>query len=748
MPIRAQRLVWTGALGFWVAGCPTSDPAPKDQPVVVAKSEDAGGDASPKVPKIAPPEHEITFAEDIAPILYEHCADCHHEGGPAPFSLVTYADAKKHGRQIVEVAMTEYMPPWLPAEGFGAFEGERRLMHRHKKALAGWVAGGFKEGPLEKAPKPPTFTSGWQLGKPDLELEAAEAFEVPADGKDVYRNFVVRVPSGAPRFVKTVELLPGPPQVVHHAVMRVDSSGSAARLDAEDETPGFDGMTFAGARMPGGRFIGWTPGKAPDPGSADRSWQLVGDTDLVVQVHLRPTGKVEQVRPKIGLHFTDAPPTKVALAMELSSTEIDIPPGTTDYGVTDTFTLPADVNVLRVYPHAHYLGKQLEGFATLPDGNKRWLIKIDNWDFDWQDEYRFMKPVALPKGSVITMNYTYDNSEANPRNPNTPPKQVKFGPNSDDEMAELILEIEPAKPQDLQLLDQAFMSKWLDGQLTAARKQLAENPEDPKKLANLAALLARGGKQDEAKEQYEASLAAGDDATTRVDYAILLMQGEDYDGAKAQVDAALELAPEDARVHLTLGNILRLTDDPKAAVKAYEAALRLAPDLVDAHNNLGVTFEKLDKPKKAAAAFAKAVELAPGQPKFRENAGRALEAARDYDGAIAAYRAALERNPQSVRGMRGLGYLLAAHPKAEARNVEEAIGFADAAGKATGFRSPEVMEAMAVSVAAAGRFDDANKAIERAITLAEAAKREDLVARYKALAELFAAKKPFVLPKR
>jgi hypothetical protein len=289
-------------------------------------------------------------------------------------------------------------------------------------------------------------------------------------------------------------------------------SGEVRKLDLADPAPGFDGMVFGGAKMPGGRFLGWTPGKTPDPGTDERSWQLTSGADLVVQVHLRPSGKPEAIRPKIGLHFATRPPSKIALSMELSSTDLDIAAGETDYRVTDSFQLPADVDLISVYPHAHYVGKQLDGYVLLPDGTRRQLIEIDDWDFNWQDAYRLAQPLRLPKGSVIHMDYRYDNSAANPRNPSSPPQRVVYGPNSTDEMAELILELEPVNPADLSVLDDAFMAKWLSGQITTTERKLAAAGNDPKLLSTLAALLARAGQMPAAKRRFEESLALRDDA--------------------------------------------------------------------------------------------------------------------------------------------------------------------------------------------------------------------------------------------
>lgn len=693
-----------------------------------------------------------TYARDVAPIIHAHCSPCHHEGGPGPFALLDHDDVDDHAAQIVEVTHSGYMPPWLPREGYGRFAGQRRLSATQRAVLADWVAGGRQPGDLSSAAPPPTFTDGWQLGEPDLVLRAEAAWELPADGPDVYRNFVIAVPPGPARFVKTVELRPGSPRVVHHAVLRVDIEGAARRLDRADPESGFEGMVVGGAQMPGGSFVGWTPGKTPYAGTDERAWQLVGGSDLVVQVHLRPTGKPEAIVPEVGIHFATRPPSKAGLALVLSSTDIDIAPGDANYRVNDSLELPADVLVASVYPHAHFVAKQIEAYATLPDGRREWLIKIDDWDFDWQDQYRFAVPIELPKGSVITMSHVYDNSTANPRNPSSPPQRVQFGPSSTDEMAELILEVEPRNPEDLELLDDVLQARWLDVQIATARRTLASESGDvaaqARTRANLASLLAHAGRTAEAKREYEAALALHDDPGTRVDLSIVLATLGEADAAEAQLDAALRLAPEYARAHLVRGNRQRGAGQPDSldmAVASYRRALAADPELVEAHNNLGATYEQLGQPERAALSFGQAVALAPGRAQLHENHGRALEAAGQHDAALAAYRAALQRDGSSIRALRGLAWLLATHPDPSVRDPKQAIAFAETGGRITGFRSPELLEALAAALAADGQFAPAREAIARAIELAQVAGRDDLVERYRARDQLFARGEPIVL---
>jgi tetratricopeptide (TPR) repeat protein len=709
----------------------------------------ACGEAVPDPAPVPTPAAPPTYARDVAPIIHAHCSPCHHEGGPGPFALLDHGDVDDHAAQIVEVTQSGYMPPWLPREGYGRFADERRLSATQRAVLADWVAGGRQPGDLASAPPPPTFSHGWQLGEPDLILRAEAAWELPADGPDVYRNFVIAVPSGATRFVKTVELRPGSPRVVHHAVLRVDIEGEARRLDRADPESGFAGMVVGGARMPGGSFVGWTPGKTPYAGTDERAWQLAGESDLVVQVHLRPTGKPETILPEIGIHFATRPPSKVGLALVLSSTDIDIAPGDAAYRVTDSLELPVDVRVASVYPHAHFVAKQIEAYATLPNGQRQWLLQIDDWDFDWQDQYRFAVPIELPKGSVITMSHVYDNSAANPRNPSSPPQRVQFGPSSTDEMAELILEVEPRNPEDLQLLDAAVSARWLAVQIATAQRALDDDSADvatqAETRANLASLLAHAGRTAEAKREYEAALALRDDPGTRVDFSIVLATLGEAEAADAQLDAALRLAPEHARAYLVRGNRQRGAGQLDAAVGTYRRAIAAAPDLVEAHNNLGATYEQLGQPERAALSFEQAVALAPGRAQFHENHARALEAAGKHDEALTAYRAALQRDGGSIRALRGLAWLLATHPDPSVRDPKQAIRFAEAGGRIVGFRSPELLEALAAALAADGRFEPAREAIARAIELAQVAGRDDLVDRYRARDQQFARGEPIVL---
>lgn len=398
---------------------------------------------------------QTTFTRDVAPILYSHCAGCHHAGSVAPFPLLTYPDAAKRAALIAKVTSARYMPPWLPAEPH--FQNERQLTDGEIATLRRWSAAGAPEGNAAEVPPAPVFTEGWQLGKPGLDVQMPAPFAVPADGPDLYQCFVIPLPRSAERYVQAIDIQPGNPRVVHHALLFQEVTGEARRRDTGGGYPCFGTPGFLPARGLGG----WTPGKQPVPSPAGMAETLYAGADLVLQVHYHPTGKPETDRTRAALYFTDEKPRRHLTDVPLGSNRIDIPPGEKNYRVTDHFTLPVDVDVIGIIPHAHYVCKDMLGFAVLPGGARRTLIHIPDWNFNWQEQFRYRVPVRLPAGTSVEMEFTYDNSPDNPHNPNHPPRRVVYGPATTDEMAGLHLEVVPVRESDAEELGEALWGKFM-----------------------------------------------------------------------------------------------------------------------------------------------------------------------------------------------------------------------------------------------------------------------------------------------
>lgn len=527
----------------------------------------------------ARPKGTITFSKDIAPILYERCVSCHRPGGSGPFNLLTYADARKHASDIVRVTSSRYMPPWLPAPGFGSFVGERTLSRGELGLLRQWKNEGAVEGRPSDLPPLPVWVEGWRLGVPDLVVPLPAPYTLAATGRDVYRNFVVPIPTTARRFVRAAEFRPGNPKVVHHAFIDIDETRRSQRL-AQRQTPaGFDGMDLPPtAHMPEGQQLGWQPGKTPHFTPDGLSWALNPGTDLVLQLHMHPSGKEEQVQPLVGFYFTDTPPTNTPFRINLSRYDIDIPAGASNHVVTQDYVLPVDVQVLGVLPHAHYLAREMLGFAILPNGAREWIIKINDWDFNWQGDYQLARPLPLPKGSRLVMRFTYDNSANNARNPNQPPKRVRFGLQTTDEMGSLNVQVLPANESDRRVLSEDFHRYIVQVNLDADLARLRLNPDDAEAHIKLAAALEEQGRLKEAIDHFE---------------------------------AAERLNPGDDRVHYDLGRLRLLAGDLTEAQREFEEAVRINPADNEACGSLGVVCLKLRQPADARRWLTAALRLDP-----------------------------------------------------------------------------------------------------------------------------------------
>ena len=277
------------------------------------------------------------------------------------------------------------------------------------------------------------------------------AYALPAGGSDDYRNFVVRAPVTTSRWVAAWELHANG-RAIHHAIVNLDRNGFARKRDGVDGTPGYAGMEPGDVQAPDGFYLVWTPGQAPTAPLPGQAWRIDGDTDLVVQLHMQPTGKPETVRPSIALYFTDVAPTVPRMTLRIGDRPIDIAPGAS-FTMRDEVTLPVDAELLALFPHLHYLGRTVRVSAKLPaTAAERALLAIDDWDPAWQDKYVLAAPLRLPAGTTLAMALGYDNSAANPRNPHLPPARVQTGERTVDEMGNVTFELRLGNERDKVLL--------------------------------------------------------------------------------------------------------------------------------------------------------------------------------------------------------------------------------------------------------------------------------------------------------
>lgn len=619
----------------------------------------------------------VTFTRDVAPILFEHCVSCHRESGIGPFSLETYGGARERAARIAAMAAARYMPPWLPEPGPEPFVGERRLPDEAIETLRWWADGGAPEGDPAALPAVPRFLSGWQLGEPDLVVTMSEPYVVPESGRDVFRSFVVPVPTEHDRFVEAMEFLPGNHEVVHHAVMLVDAVRSARHLDALDPGPGWAGMQAGLAESPDGHFLGWTPGKTSLEVPEGMTWRLPRGSDLVLQLHLLPRPDAAPVQVQVGFHFGEAP-TRTSTRLRLGAKAMDIRAGEARYRIRDAYRLPVDVELVGLYPHAHYLGKEMRAWAEFEDGRRHPLLHIPDWDFNWQAEYRFARPVSLPAGAALAMEFSYDNSAANPRNPHDPPRRVLYGPESSDEMGDLWVQVVPGREADLAALQLDFARKETAARLAGYRFKLDRNPEDEKAHFSLAGMLAALGEREVAIRHLE-------------------------EAVRVRPDFALALSD--------LGRLHFLNGDVERAVGFFDRAIAASPALPQAHHNLGTVRLAQRNAEEAEAHFRRALEEWPDFAEAHYGLGEALEARGESEDALRRYRRAASAKPDFALAHFRLGNLLA-----RTDDSDTAVRHYDAAIAAAPDFAPARFNRAAV-LARQGKTDEAALALEKLLEL-------------------------------
>jgi Flp pilus assembly protein TadD/mono/diheme cytochrome c family protein len=680
----------------------------------------------------------ITWNHDIAPIVYRNCTVCHHPGGGGPFSLLSFRDALRWSRQIANVTSSHYMPPWLPEPGYGDFAGTRRLSDQQIELIRKWVNSGMKEGNPADAPTPPQFDTTWQLGKPDLVLTIDHPFTLVASGTDVFSNFVFPYPLKQTHFIRAVQILPSVPSVVHHANILIDRTASFRHAHPNDWRDGIPGMEIqldAGNTFdPDSHFLFWKPDTPAIEEPQGMPWHLDPGNDLVLNMHLKPSGKPEIVSAQIGLYFAAEPAVEHPMLLQLEDDrDLDIPAGVRNFVVEDELPLPIDVKVFSVYPHAHYIGRELTGWAILPNQQKKWLIRIPSWDIDRQSVYQYREPILLPRGTVLHMRYVYDNSAENIHNPSSPPVRVHGGNRSLDEMAHFWLQILPVNtpqngPDPRLLLEKAWMEHRVKrgpddviarynlaaaeaglGQFTEAaaeyRRVLARHPNDSRTLNSLGAALESAGNLPEAKIAFQQAMEQSPESCdAEFNLAALQLKLSQFDLAESHLRAILQRCPDDASAHSTLGVALVGKGDSAAAQAEFLHALAIdaadftalyhlgeiaiesasldraidllkkasvqQPDDLDTLEHLALALAQSGRTGEALTQLHAAEKIAPSDAGLHSLVAQLLASAGSLAEAIEEQKQALRLQPNDPDGWNNLGVLESRDGKIEAAHAD------------------------------------------------------------------------------
>lgn len=374
-----------------------------------------------------------TFYKNVLPVLQAHCQLCHRAGEIGPMPLTTYAEAKPWAAAIARETRVRAMPPWFADPSVGHWANNPSLSTAEIRTLAAWAAAGAPAGDPKSAPPPRTWTSGWNIARPNLVLRMPQPVAIPAQGQVEYTYEIVPTGFKTGRWVQMAEVRPSSRAHVHHAVVYVRPPGSPWLRGAPV------GVPFTEKSLGRGSF--WTdsevllvyaPGSAPDRWPATLGKYIPAGSDLVFQMHYTTNGHAAHDRSVIGLVFNPAPPPRRVLTLQLTNDHFVIPPGAADYRVEVHGTLPGNATLLSFFPHMHLRGKRFEYNLVAPGGRSTPLLRV-NWNFYWQRSYRLAQPLKLKAGTELQAVAWFDNSAGNPHNPD-PTVAVHWGDQTSDEM--------------------------------------------------------------------------------------------------------------------------------------------------------------------------------------------------------------------------------------------------------------------------------------------------------------------------
>ncbi len=360
---------------------------------------------------------QVTFYRDVLPILQKNCQSCHRPGEIGPFPLMSYNQVRRRARRVQEAVNEKRMPPWFANDIHGTWKNDARLSPKEIDSINTWIANGTPEGTEADAPPVPPFITGWQIGKPDIVFTMRKKSRIPAEGIIPYRHYSVKTNFKEDRWIQAIEVRPGDPKVVHHILVF-------------DRAPGEKQKFLGGLK---GFFGGMVPGTKPITFQKGYAKKLKAGSTLIFQMHYTPIGEERWDQSKIGLIFAKEPVRHEVKTAGISTRKLQIPPHEGNHREEATYHFRKEARIYRFLPHMHVRGKSFRYEAIYPDGRREILLDIPKYDFNWQLSYELEAPLLVPPGTKIRAIAHFDNSEANPANPD-PNATVRFGPQTFDEM--------------------------------------------------------------------------------------------------------------------------------------------------------------------------------------------------------------------------------------------------------------------------------------------------------------------------
>lgn len=346
-----------------------------------------------------PARAEVTFAKDVAPIVFKHCADCHRPGEVAPMSLLSYEDARPWAKSIATQVQQGSMPPWSGESDKRHWKNDLSLSDAQIATLVEWASTGAKRGNPEDMPEAPAFAEGWSLGEPDYIIELSPV-AVPAEGEDLFPQEWVDVHINEPRWIQAIEFLPGDRRVAHHIQSTMSNTPGGNALNSQ--------VSILGV---------WTAGMPPYVFPEGNGRVIRPGARVLIDSHYHPMGEAATDVTRIGLHFGEGDLKREVFTVPVVNTDIRIPPGDPNHEELAFHIFDRDMELLAFSPHMHVRGKAMRYDLTYPDGTKETLLDVPNYDYNWQWLYYPTEPISVPAGSRLDVTAAWDNSAGNPANP-------------------------------------------------------------------------------------------------------------------------------------------------------------------------------------------------------------------------------------------------------------------------------------------------------------------------------------------
>jgi hypothetical protein len=359
---------------------------------------------------------QVTYCKDVAPILQRKCENCHHAGTAAPFTLSTYEEAANWSAMIREVVLDRRMPPWHADPRYGEFQNCRTLSPEEMDKLVTWIDNGTPEGDKQDLPQPIAYTEGWQIAKPDVVFKLPNEVKVPAEGVVRYKYFETKTDFAEDVWIEAAEARPGNRAAVHHIIVFYKEANGRTDLD-------------------GGWVVSYAPGDSPLQLSGNQARRIPKGASLIWQMHYTPTGKPEVDQSELALRFYKGkePPQHNVKTRGLYNRRLSIPAEAPHFRVASTRTFQRETTILTFMPHMHLRGKSFEYKFIYPDGREQISLSVPQYDFNWQTSYVLKEPLVVPAGTRMECTAYFDNSAANPANPD-PTQIVRWGEQTWDEM--------------------------------------------------------------------------------------------------------------------------------------------------------------------------------------------------------------------------------------------------------------------------------------------------------------------------